>query len=124
MSSGPMGTGIVRLDTPREAEISSPDPARLLTGQPVQRLSNYYADPSGQFFAGRWGATRGSWRVRYTEHELCVLTAGRVRLVADSGVAESFGPGDAFVIPAGFSGIWEVLEDCTKLYAIFEPRAG
>ncbi len=119
-----MSTSIVRLDAPREAEVSTPEPARLVAGQPVQRLWNYYADPSGQFFAGRWGATRGSWRVRYTEHELCVLTAGRVRLVADSGASETFGPGDAFVIPAGFSGVWEVLEDCVKLYAIFEARPG
>ena len=34
------------------------------------------------------------------------------------------GPGGyhAFVVPAGFSGSWEVLEDCAKVYAIFEPR--
>jgi uncharacterized cupin superfamily protein len=31
--------------------------------------------------------------------------------------------GDTFVIPAGFVGTWEVLEDCRKIYAIFE-RAG
>ena len=28
--------------------------------------------------------------------------------------------GDRFVIPAGFSGTWEVLEDCRKVYVIFE----
>jgi uncharacterized cupin superfamily protein len=33
-----------------------------------------------------------------------------------------FGPGAAFVVPAGFEGFWEVIEDCTKFYAIFEPR--
>ena len=25
-------------------------------------------------------------------------------------------------VPAGFEGTWEVLEDCTKFYAIFESR--
>ena len=28
--------------------------------------------------------------------------------------------GDRFVIPAGFSGTWEVLETCRKVYVIFE----
>ncbi|HLD67170.1 MAG TPA: cupin domain-containing protein, partial [Pseudomonas sp.] len=28
--------------------------------------------------------------------------------------------GDRFVIPAGFSGTWEVLEPCRKVYVMFE----
>ena len=31
--------------------------------------------------------------------------------------------GDSFVVPSGFGGSWEVLEDCRKLYAIFEAGA-
>jgi len=27
------------------------------------------------------------------------------------------------MIDKGFSGIWEVVEDCLKLYAIYEPKA-
>jgi uncharacterized cupin superfamily protein len=41
-------------------------------------------------------------------------------LTGDDGAASSFGAGDAFVVPAGFSGTWEVVVDCTKIYAIFE----
>jgi uncharacterized cupin superfamily protein len=26
-------------------------------------------------------------------------------------------------VPAGFEGLWEVLEDARKFYAIYEPRA-
>ena len=29
--------------------------------------------------------------------------------------------GQSFVVPAGFSGVWEVLEPARKLYAIYEP---
>jgi uncharacterized cupin superfamily protein len=50
------------------------------------------------------------------------MTAGRVVITSDVGESSAFGPGDAFVVPAGFSGTWEVLEDCSKVYAIFEPR--
>ena len=91
-------------------------------GRPEHRVWNYFTDSTQTFFAGRWSGTRGKWRVRYTENELCVMTAGRVVITSDVGESNTFGVGDAFVIPAGFSGTWEVLEDCSKVYAIFEPR--
>ena len=118
-----MNTSIVRLDGPLAAEVSEPPADRLIAGTPELQLRNYFSDPSQQFFAGRWSATRGKWRVRYTENELCVMTAGRVVIENGSGERASFGPGDAFVIPAGFTGTWEVTEDCTKIYAIFEARS-
>jgi len=118
-----MSTAIVRLDGPVEAEVSEPQADRLLAGSPELQVRNYFTDTSQQFFAGRWSATRGKWRVRYTENELCVMTAGRVVIENERGERVSFGPGDAFVVPAGFSGTWEVLEDCSKVYAIFEARS-
>jgi uncharacterized protein len=117
-----MNAAIVRLDTPLEADVSVPGADRLLAGAPEHRVWNYFTDTTQMFFAGRWSGTRGKWRVRYTENELCVMTAGRVVITSDTGESSAFGPGDAFVVPAGFSGSWEVLEDCAKVYAIFEPR--
>src|SRR4051812_27688442 len=84
------------------AQASTPAADRLLEGTPAQRVSNYFTDLTGQFFAGRWSSTKGKWRVRYTENELCVMMAGRVVLTGDDGAASSFGAGDAFVVPAGF----------------------
>jgi len=52
-----------------------------------------------------------------------VMTAGRVIIESVAGERMSFGAGDAFLIPAGFTGTWEVVEDCSKIYAIFEPRS-
>ena len=118
-----VNTAIVRLDAPLEAEVSEPPAERLLAGTPELRVSNYFTDPSQQFFCGRWSASRGKWRVRYTENELCLMTAGRVIIESADGVRSSFGAGDAFVVPAGFEGTWEVVEDCAKIYAIFEARS-
>ena len=117
-----MNASIVRLDAPLEPDVSVPGADRLLAGAPEHRVWNYFTDSTQTFFAGRWSGTRGKWRVRYTENELCVMTAGRVVITSDVGESSAFGPGDAFVVPAGFSGTWEVLEDCSKVYAIFEPR--
>jgi len=63
------------------------DVARLAAGSPMpqQFVRNAYTDPSGRFFAGIWRSSVGAWRVSYTENELCVLTAGRVRISDDAG---------------------------------------
>jgi uncharacterized cupin superfamily protein len=107
--------------SPAESSMSRPGPDRLLEGQPEQCARNYFSDATGQFFAGVWESSVGRWRVSYTENEFCHITRGRVRIEDSSGVARDFGVGDSFVIPAGFSGTWHVLERTSKLYVIFEP---
>ena len=113
---------IVSFHDPVTGQTQSPDPERLISGKPQQTIANHFADESNQFFAGVWSSTRGKWRVRYTENEFCHLTAGRLIVIADTGERHEFAAGDSFVIPAGFAGTWEVVEDCSKLYAIFEPH--
>ena len=106
-----------------EPQSSTPEPDRLLSGAPQLTVWNHYADASNQFFAGVWASTRGKWRVRYSEHEFCHITRGRVRIASTSGEQWDFAAGDSFVVPAGFAGTWEVIEECRKLYAIFEAHA-
>lgn len=116
-----MSVTIVPLEGPGQWEAGGPEPDRILDGRPVHRVWNAFTDARGEFFCGRWSSTPGRWRVRYTENELCVLTAGRVIIESSSGDRQAFAAGDAFVVPAGFEGTWTVLEDCAKFYAIFEP---
>jgi uncharacterized cupin superfamily protein len=104
-------------------QCSVPDAARRVSGEPRLTVWNYYSDPTQQFFAGVWSATRGCWRINYAESEFCHLLQGRVALTDQAGERAEFGPGDSFVIPAGFVGTWEVIEDCRKVYAIFEASA-
>lgn len=94
---------------------------KLIAGSPIHTARNFFSDPTGQFFAGVWESTPGRWRVRYSENEFCHITRGRVRIEDGAGRHWSFKAGDSFVIPAGFSGTWEVQEPLSKLYVIFEP---
>jgi uncharacterized cupin superfamily protein len=117
------GTGkIVVLDRLQVGEVANPAPERILAGIPRTRVANQYSDDSEQFHCGLWTSTNGRWRVHYTEHELCVLIEGRVRIESVSGERHEFKAGDAFVVPAGFEGSWEVLEPCKKWYAVFEAK--
>jgi uncharacterized protein len=106
-----------------EISASSPAPERLLAGDPQHSVRNYFSDATGQFFAGIWHSSPGTWRVRYSENEFCHLTRGRVRIEDEQGRAWTFQSGDTFVIPAGFAGTWQVLEPTSKLYVIFEPAS-
>jgi len=114
---------IVVLDRLQTGESANPSPERILSGIPRTRVSNQYADGSQQFFCGVWSSTSGKWRIRYTEHELCVLFEGRVRIESIGGDRHEFRAGDAFVVPAGFEGTWEVVEPCKKWYAVFEATS-
>ena len=113
---------IVILDRLLLGESSNPAPERILAGIPRARVANQYSDTSQQFFCGIWTSTAGKWRVRYTEHEFCVLIEGRMRIEAATGERYELRAGDAFIVPAGFEGTWEVVEPSKKWYAIFEPK--
>jgi uncharacterized protein len=95
---------------------------RLVHGQPTQAVDNAYSSADQAFHCGVWEGDVGAWRVRYTEHELCHMLAGKVRMTDNDGRETVVTAGDSFVIPAGFEGIWEVLEPARKLYAVYEPE--
>ena len=104
-------------------EHSRPAPEKILKGDPEQSVRNHYGSPCGQFNVGIWEGAVGHWTVSYTEHEYCEILQG-VSVIRDAdGNAKTVRVGDRFVIPAGFSGTWEVLEPCRKVYVIFEQAA-
>ncbi|OWJ67741.1 cupin domain-containing protein [Inquilinus limosus] len=99
-----------------------PDPAKVLAGDPVQTVRNFYDDPSGQFSSGIWEGAIGAWRVTYTEEEFCHLLSGTVELADESGGIRRFEAGASFVIPAGFTGTWANVTSARKLYVIYERK--
>ena len=101
-------------------EDSRPLRERIVSGDPRLRTWNHYSDPSGQFHAGIWQSEPGAWRVEYAtgEEELCTLLEGRVRLTDERGQVREFGAGETFVIPGGFTGIWESVTRVRKIYAV------
>ena len=68
--------------------------------------------------SGSWTSTPGIWRAFTDRDEFCTIVSGHVRLNGDDGSTRSFKTGDAFLIPNGFSGCWEVVETTTKHFVI------
>jgi len=101
-------------------EAIAPLPERIVSGNPQQQAWNHYSDPTGQFHAGIWQGEPGAWRVFYDPHEeeLCTLLEGTVRLTDAAGLRREFCAGATFVVPGGFTGIWENVTRVRKVYAI------
>lgn len=99
------------------AEVSRPDPSRLIAGDPEHRT--WLIEDRDGLWCGVWQSTPGAWRVIYEEWEYFRLTQGVSILTPDDGGAPvHLVAGDAWVIRPGFSGTWEVVETTTKDFVI------
>jgi len=106
------------------AETDYPKAERRVQGNPLRTTWNHFTNSSGEVYSGVWGSEVGSWNIVFgdTEDEFFYVTEGRCRVIDDAGNASEAGPGDALVIPAGFKGVFEVLEPMKKHYVIVERK--
>lgn len=105
-------------------EHDHPREARRLQGNPLRTTWNHFTNDSGEMFAGVWACEPGSWRIEFgaREDEFFFVTEGRCRIVDEAGNAVEAGPGESLVIPAGFKGVFEVLQAMKKHYVIVERK--
>jgi uncharacterized cupin superfamily protein len=107
-----------------QAETDYPKQERRVQGNPLRTTWNHFTNDSGEVYSGVWGSEVGSWNIVFgdTEDEFFYVTEGRCRVIDEAGNASEAGPGDALVIPAGFKGVFEVLEPMKKHYVIVERK--
>lgn len=102
------------------AEFDRPRPDRLVSGNPLRTTWNHYAHAGVS--AGIWSCEVGAWRIAFADgkDEFFHVLEGRIRITDEAGNAKEFGPGDACVIPEGFTGLFEVLAPVKKHYVIVD----
>jgi len=102
-----------------------PRPDRLVAGNPERTTWTHYSAGQGDFDCGVWGCEPGAWRIAFPagKEEFFHVISGRIRISDDAGDAREFGPGDACVIPAGFTGLFEVLETVRKHFVVLDRAA-
>lgn len=102
-----------------------PKPGRLVAGNPLRTTWEHYCNASGEVSCGVWACETGAWRIAFDESsdEYFHVLEGRIRIADHEGNVREFGPGDACVIPAGFTGIFEVLEAVKKHYMMVKRKA-
>lgn len=99
-------------------------PERVVEGDPQHVTRMFFESPDGKLVAGTWTSTPGKWHAFTERDEFCMILSGHCRLIDESGQAKSFKSGDAFLIPNGFRGYWEVLETTTKHFVIRHQPEG
>lgn len=110
-------TLIERLTIPAtEPEVSRPDRAKVLSGDPVH--STWNVEDRNGLYCGIWQSTPGSWRVTYAEWEYVHIHAGHSVLTSTDGTQTHLRAGDSFLIRPGYEGTWEVIETTVKDYVI------
>jgi len=96
---------------------------KMIRGDGHQSTLNMFSDPNNEFHCGIWEGSPALWRVSYSENEFCHILQGRIQITDEAGTSITVGPGDNFVISAGFKGTWETLETAKKIYVIYERMA-
>jgi hypothetical protein len=97
-------------------EISRPDPAKVVTGDPVHTTWNL--EETDGLYCGLWQSTPGKWRLTYTEWEYVYIHSGHSILTDKDGKATHLRAGDSYIIRPGFDGTWETVETTLKDYVI------
>ena len=99
-----------------DAEVSRPDPARVIAGDSVHTTWNL--EERDGLYCGIWQSTPGKWHIAYDEWEYCRILEGVSVIAEDGGGAIRVKAGDSFILRPGFRGTWEVLETTRKDYVI------
>lgn len=113
-------TKVIAINTNGTPEAGEIAPEKLISGDSATKLWHAFSNGTDQFHVGHWSSGPCALHVNYTEDELCVIVDGSVTLTDAQGTQTHHKKGDAFVIPAGFSGVWTSNENVTKIYAAFE----
>ena len=105
-----------------EPSYDRPRPDRLVAGNPLRATCEHFTAITGDMSAGTWSCEPGAWNIAFAtgKDEFFCVIEGRIRIVDDAGIPTLFGPGEAGVIPAGFTGRFEVLEAVRKYYVVIE----
>ena len=100
-------------------------PASFLVGDPGETIHTPFTNVQGNVTAGVWECSPCKEEIeRYGVDELCAVFSGSVTITNADGHAETFGPGDSFVMPQDFKGTWHITETLKKFWMIVEPPEG
>ena len=103
------------------AEVTRPDPDKVISGDPVHttwNLETRDTGTAGTLYCGLWQSTPGTWRIAYEEWEYIHILSGHSVLTDAAGHKTTLKTGDSYVIRPGFSGTWTVIETTLKDYVI------
>ena len=111
---------LFKLDNQQSTEVISDtlEGWTVVQGAPTMKTWILHTSNDGSMISGIWKATPGTYHATYAEYEFVHLIEGRITITPDGGQPMDVGPGDAFVVDAGFKGTWEIKESVVKHFDI------
>ena len=97
-------------------------PEAFSVSDPSETIHTPFTNAQGNVTAGVWECSPCLEKIeRYGVDEICTVLSGSVTVTGEDGNAQTFGPGDSFVMPQDFKGTWHITETLKKFYMIAEP---
>ncbi|WP_273820706.1 cupin domain-containing protein [Pseudomonas asplenii] len=93
-------------------------PVAVPLGEPVSVTSVTCVERSDGVETGIWECTPGRWRRQITAQEFCHFIQGRCTFTPDEGEPLQIEAGDALMLPANSTGIWDIQETVRKTYVL------
>ncbi len=90
-------------------------------GEPLTRFAELFTAQGTE--VGVWSCTPGGWSILdRPDTEIVLILSGSALITGENGTATKVAEGDLFVLPKGWSGRWDIIEDVKKLYVIVEEE--
>ncbi|VEF44712.1 cupin domain-containing protein [Bordetella bronchiseptica] len=110
---------LVRIDTGPMINPVAGKPSRPIAGDASFRTVTAFEGGQGKVESGVWESTSGSFQSNTTGYiEYCHIIEGEARLVDPDGTVHAVKAGDAFIMPEGYTGHWEVDRHVKKIYFV------
>lgn len=101
-----------------EIALEDSNPVAVPLGEPLAVTSTTSVERSDGVETGVWECTPGRWRRQIVEQEFCHFVAGRCTFTPDGGEPIEICAGDALMMPANTTGIWDIQETVRKTYVL------
>lgn len=93
-------------------------PVAVPLGTPVAVTSVTAVERTDGVETGIWECTPGRWRRQIVAQEFCHFIQGRCTFTPDHGEPLHIEAGDALMLPANSTGIWDIQETVRKTYVL------
>ncbi|AZF63877.1 MULTISPECIES: cupin domain-containing protein [Pseudomonas] len=100
------------------AHLPDSSPVAVPLGEPVAVASTLSVERGDGVETGIWACTPGRWRRQIKSQEFCHFIQGRCTFTPDNGEIVHIQAGDALMLPANSTGIWDIQETVRKTYVL------
>lgn len=98
--------------------LGEPSTVGIPLGGPLSQVAAISVKRDDGVEAGVWECTPGRWRRQIVQQEFCHFIQGRCPFTPDGGEILHIQAGDALMLPANTTGVWDIQETVRKSYVL------